>query len=1098
MNKEKKPLKILFDHQIFDIQKVGGISRMYSDIAKNLNEDSEFEVKFAVEHTENEYIKDLYTNSNVSNSFISIKHLEKGDFDVFYPTFFNPYFLKYIGKKPFVMSVHDMLAEIYEDLFSRNDMQIVGRKAMVKFASAIEVPSETTKKDLIRILGVDEEKIHVVGRALDPAFGKEYYSENIFNCEYILYVGARGGYKRFDWFAKHISSFLKNHENIHLICTGKNFNREEQELLNTLGILDRCHTMFVDDKTLATLYKHAKFFVFSSEYEGFGLPILEAYKMGCIALLNNCEIFREVTFGKGTFFNLSDNESDISEVAEKIYSMTENERNEVIKIQNSILEKHSFEEYLNKFKNIFKKVAEENNVAICCIGRRENTYIKEYVEYYKNLGVDNIFLYDNNYDGEEIFEDVINDYIEDGFVKVINFRNKSNCQLEAYQDCYDKYGKDYDWILFIDCGDEYLHMEGFDNIKDFLSQDKFKNYEVIHINLMNYGDNDIVKYDGRKLSERFVKPIYPLNFKKTYDFPENDHISSIVRGKLNNVEWKKTPHTPSNELKCCDASGQEQKSTSPFVHPFNFTFAHFKHYTTKTIQEWLDIKVKRGYPDGNKDYFLKHDRIDEFFRWNKRTKEKEEYIEKILENEKINILIVNYNTQRLTDACINSINKHTKDTSIYVFDNSDKEPFINTFDNVKIIDNTKGQIINFDEWLEKYPTKNQMSNNYGSAKHTYTVEKFMQMFDRNFILIDSDVLVKKDISELYDDRYIFVGEKLNKLSFWRERIAPYICFINNKMCKKNDIHFFDENRCTQISKEGYAYDSGASFLDDASKFNHKFINCDDYIVHYGAGSWLNSNKANIDEWINKYRNLWDDVKEGNLDIYICTHRDFDPIVKNEAYKIINCNDINNDTWNGFKGSFYSEIMSYFYIAKNYKLKDYIGFCHYRKYWKFMDDIPDMDEVFKECDLIAAKPRNGRSNMREEYKKFHNIDDLNIIEDIIEEKYPEYKSAFKSFLYGNIMFPYNMFIMKKNDFLNYCNFIEGILNEYVNVVGHDIVKRIEDNKNKYLKDFYPNNTIDYQYRIAGYLAERLTTVFIYHNFERIKTYNVIITEDKYKK
>ena len=53
---------------------------------------------------------------------------------------------------------------------------------------------------------------------------------------------------------------------------------------------------------------------------------------------------------------------------------------------------------------------------VCSIGRLENKYIREWVEYYKNLGFTNIVLYDNNYDGEEHFEDVIGDYIESGFV----------------------------------------------------------------------------------------------------------------------------------------------------------------------------------------------------------------------------------------------------------------------------------------------------------------------------------------------------------------------------------------------------------------------------------------------------------------------------------------------------------------------------------------------------------------------------------------------------------------------------------------------------------------------------------------------------------
>lgn len=498
------------------------------------------------------------------------------------------------------------------------------------------------------------------------------------------------------------------------------------------------------------------------------------------------------------------------------------------------------------------------NVAVCCIGRQENKYIREYVEHYQNIGVDKIFLYDNNYDGEEYFEEVIQDYIDSGFVDITNFRNKSICQMESYQNCYNLHGNEFDWILFIDCGDEYLYMEHFANIKDFLSQDKFNKFDVIHINLMTYGDSGLVKYDDKKLSERFTTPVLPLDFKKSYDFPENDHVSSIVRGHLPWVRWNATPHTPNNVLRCCDASGRPVVSTSPFVHPFDFSEAHFKHYTTKTLEEWIEIKTKRGYPDGNKDYFKRNDIFKTFFKVNEMNDEKLSYIiNDTSNNDNINIVIVNYNTQELTDTCIKSVNKTTPNANIFVFDNSDKQPFKNTFKNVTVIDNTQGRVIDFNGWLSHYPQKDPMLNKYGSAKHIFTIQKIMDLFNGNFILLDSDVLVKKDLHELYDDECIFVGEKLPILAFWKERIAPYVCFINNKICKQHNVKYFDEKRCTQITRGGYNYDTGASFAEDAMKYKHRLIKTDDYIIHYAAGSWNTSNKKkSVQEWLNENRRLW--------------------------------------------------------------------------------------------------------------------------------------------------------------------------------------------------------------------------------------------------
>ena len=63
-------------------------------------------------------------------------------------------------------------------------------------------------------------------------------------------------------------------------------------------------------------------------------------------------------------------------------------------------------------------------VCLCTIGRDENRYIREFVSHYEKYGVDKIFLYDNNIVNGEKFEDVINDYVQKGFVEILNWRGK--------------------------------------------------------------------------------------------------------------------------------------------------------------------------------------------------------------------------------------------------------------------------------------------------------------------------------------------------------------------------------------------------------------------------------------------------------------------------------------------------------------------------------------------------------------------------------------------------------------------------------------------------------------------------------------------------
>ena len=280
--------------------------------------------------------------------------------------------------------------------------------------------------------------------------------------------------------------------------------------------------------------------------------------------------------------------------------------------------KMKFEEYGLMEKEDKKK--EGLKTLVCCIGKDENRYIREYVDWYKEIGVTNICLYDNNDVDGERFEDIIGEDIKDGYVIYNDWRGKKNCQLDAYQDCYDRFGKEYDWILFIDCGDEYLDFMEPMKIQDYLTLPQFVNFDEIHINLMTFGDCDAADYKEGTLQERFPEPI-PYDTNVAYDFPEDYHVSTIVRGGLEKVEWKGVTHTPSNVLKCCNAIGVTVDSTSPFT-PYNFDLAFFKHYTTKTAREYA-WKMKRGFPDQIWDGSRIQNLVEtRFFRTNKVTKEK--------------------------------------------------------------------------------------------------------------------------------------------------------------------------------------------------------------------------------------------------------------------------------------------------------------------------------------------------------------------------------------------------------------------------------------------------------------------------------------------
>ena len=234
---------------------------------------------------------------------------------------------------------------------------------------------------------------------------------------------------------------------------------------------------------------------------------------------------------------------------------------------------------------------------------------------------------------------------------------------------------------------------------------------------------------------------------------------------------------------------------------------------------------------------------------------------------KKNIVIIHYNTPSLTECLVRSINLFVKDTEIYIFDNSDVKPFTAKFDNVTIIDNTKGKYIDFKEWLKKYPDRNKSHgkvNGWGSAKHCYSVEKCMEILNENFVLLDSDILLKRDISNLYRDDLMYIGEVVTQPNSSIKRVLPFICYINVKMCLEKGVHYFDENYMhglsyTKSNKYADRYDTGAAFYLQASKYKHEDIKYENYSVHYGHGSWDmvgDRKKASPNEWLKRNKNLY--------------------------------------------------------------------------------------------------------------------------------------------------------------------------------------------------------------------------------------------------
>lgn len=229
---------------------------------------------------------------------------------------------------------------------------------------------------------------------------------------------------------------------------------------------------------------------------------------------------------------------------------------------------------------------------------------------------------------------------------------------------------------------------------------------------------------------------------------------------------------------------------------------------------------------------------------------------------KKDVLIIHYNTPDLTEAAIRSLNKTTGGCHVIVFDNSDKHPFVNRFDNVEVLDNTRGQFVDFGRWLEGFPNREPSTDNdYASAKHCYSVHLIVEKRRNPFVLMDSDVLVKRDITPLWDEAQAFVGHigcNTRRYGFEVLRVEPWLCYVNVRMMKAHGVTYFSPDRMTKlVDKSPYdRYDTGAWLFEQCKGLGlpYREIDTKDYCLHLHHGSWR---KKNTSEWLDRNRRLWE-------------------------------------------------------------------------------------------------------------------------------------------------------------------------------------------------------------------------------------------------
>ena len=331
-------MKVAYDQQTFTYQSYGGISRYYTKLSGELLKQNQNVGVFAGMHRNN-YIEDLPEDvvrgyklvkypPKTQRIFQLINHgfcqaqMKLWQPDIIHETYYSA--LPVLNTNAMrVATVYDMIHELYRHQFSNSDKTTQWKKKTFSRVDHIISISDSTKKDLVELMGIPEDKVSVVHLGVDVSvFSAEKFQLNPSDKPYLLYVGSRAGYKNFSGLIKAFGSSPQLKTNLDVIAFGGGpFNSSEHSLIKQLGIdTKNVRQVSGDDNKLSQLYANATAFVFPSMYEGFGLPPLEAMAAGCPVVSSNASSMPEVVRNAGVYFDPNNTESMQTAIEKVVFS----------------------------------------------------------------------------------------------------------------------------------------------------------------------------------------------------------------------------------------------------------------------------------------------------------------------------------------------------------------------------------------------------------------------------------------------------------------------------------------------------------------------------------------------------------------------------------------------------------------------------------------------------------------------------------------------------------------------------------------------------------------------------------------------------------
>lgn len=313
---------------MFTIQRFGGITRIFIELLRELSKHAEVSLHwYRGLHRDGYDISDFQDRLARYQAFAQpplhlqgqspeevnrlgfrlFQQMSLCGFDVYHPTYFDLDVGEIAPARRLVVTVHDMILERYLWNLERFRPVIERKRRLVERADLIIVNSQSTKADLLQMTGIDPTKVRMtywasrIGEA--PSVPCTAVTQGT---PYFLYVGTRSKYKNFEVLMR---AFAENEwlaRGFNVVCFGgtSSYLPHEMRFFSEHKLLDCFRYVSGGDGMLRSLYENAVALVYTSRYEGFGLPPLEAMQCGCPVICSPTSSLPEVVGEAALFFDV--------------------------------------------------------------------------------------------------------------------------------------------------------------------------------------------------------------------------------------------------------------------------------------------------------------------------------------------------------------------------------------------------------------------------------------------------------------------------------------------------------------------------------------------------------------------------------------------------------------------------------------------------------------------------------------------------------------------------------------------------------------------------------------------------------------------------